>query len=279
MFENITGRSGARKPTFKQSLQAPVRLSGALLAAVLVQAVYTDGAQAADKEKTVAFTKENVFFELNHTDGDLGIHVLVDGDGWKELKIEDPNEDKILDIEVKGRLKKQGLTELFSESAEPSFDDLPPKKFFARFPEGTYRIKGETIDGKKMRGSAELTHVMPAPPGNIRVSGMALAKDCDKGPIPAAGKPVVISWDSVTQSHPDLGKKGSVKVVNYQVVVSREEPTSLSFSVDVPPATKQFEIPKDFIALDSGDGFKFEIVVKEASGNQTVLESCFQVKK
>lgn len=279
MFENITGQSGSRKLTFKQSLQASVCLTGALLAAVLVQAVYADAGHAADKKEAVAFTKENVFFELNHTDGDLGIHVLVDGDGWKELKIEDPDEDKILDIEVKGRLKKQGLTELFSESAEPSFDDLPPEEFFDRFPEGTYGIKGETIDGKKMRGSAELTHVMPAPPGNIRVSGMPLAKDCDKGPIPAASKPVVISWDPVTQSHPDLGKKAPVKVVNYQVVVSREEPTSLNFSVDVPPTTKQFEVPKDFIALDSGDGFKFEIVVKEASGNQTVLESCFQVKK
>ncbi len=38
-------------------------------------------------------------------------------------------------------------------------------------------------------------------------------------------------------------------------------------------------VPASFIAMDDGDGFKFEIVVREASGNQTVFESCFKVKE
>ena len=279
MFDDITRASGQRNPAVRPSRRAPAGVVAALLAAGLMIAGGVGTGHAADKGKAVAYTKQQVFFELNNTDGDLGIHVLADGDGWKDLEIDDPGGKKILDIEVKGRLKKQGLTELFSESAEPPFDELPPKEFFARFPEGTYKISGKTIDGKKMNGSATLTHVMPAPPGNVRVSGLGLAKDCDEGQVPTAGKPVVISWDPVTQSHPELGKKGPVKVTGYQVVVSREEPTGLNLYVDVPPTTKQFEVPKDFIAFDSGDGFKFEIVVREESGNQTVLESCFKVKK
>ena len=36
-----------------------------------------------------------------------------------------------------------------------------------------------------------------------------------------------------------------------------------------------FEIPEDFTAL--GDEFKFEIIVKTDTGNQTAIESCFEI--
>ena len=79
------------------------------------------------------YDEANLFFELNNTDGDLGIHALIDGEAWKKLKIEDPRGRKMLDIRVKGRLKRQGLTEIFFESAEPTFDELDPQDFFRRF--------------------------------------------------------------------------------------------------------------------------------------------------
>jgi hypothetical protein len=66
-------------------------------------------------------------------------------------------------------------------------------------------------------------------------------------------------------------------VVKYQVVVEREEPTLLVFSVDLPPDVTEIEVPAGFIAL--GDAFKFEILVREASGNQTAVESCFEIEK
>ncbi len=259
-----------------------VRLGAALPAAALALAVIGGtwllaGASGAGEQMPL-FTKSDVYFELNDSDGDLGIHARIDGDGWQRLAIDDPGKARILDVEVKGRLRAQGLTELFTESAEPSFDELAPKAFFARFPEGDYAITGTTIDGKKLRGTAALSHVMPAAPGNIRVSGHPAPTDCDEGPVPSAARPVVITWDPVTKSHAKLGKSGAVKVVKYELVVAREEPTSLVLGVDLPPDTKSFVVPAGFIAMDDGDGFKFEIVVREASGNQTVFESCFKVK-
>lgn len=258
------------------------RFATAVPAIVLALAL-TDGPGAqsqgsGDGDEKPSFSKSDVFFELNHTDGDLGIHARIDGDGWHRLAIDDPGKNRVLDIAVKGRLRMQGLTQLFTESAEPSFDELKPEDFFARFPEGVYAISGTTIEGDEMRGEGTLSHVMPAPPGNIRVSGQTMPMDCDEGPVPLAAKPVVITWNSVTRSHSKIGKSGSVKVVMYEVIVEREEPTSLTLAVDLPPTAKSYEVPAGFIAMDHGDGFKFEIVVREASGNQTVFESCFKVK-
>ncbi len=268
---SITARRHARRSV--------AALPAAVLAIAVTAAASAQTARAGDADERPSFSKSDIFFELNHTDGDLGIHARIDGDGWVRLAIDDPAKVRVLDIEVNGRLKMQGLTELFTESAEPSFDELAPKDFFRRFPEGNYAISGTTIAGRAMQGTAMLSHVMPAPPGNIRVSGQSLPMDCDDGPVPAAGMPVVVTWDPVTGSHPKLGKAGAVKVVNYELVVAREEPTSLVLKVDLPPTARSFEVPPGFIAMDSGDGFKFEIVVREASGNQTVFESCFKVKR
>ena len=143
--------------------------------------------------------------------------------------------------------------------------------------------KGARADPVK-RGDLLVDHIKSskvhaATPGNIRVSGHAAPMDCNEGPVPVAAKPVVITWDPVTRSHPEIGKSGTVKVTKYQMVIEREEPTSLVMSLDLPPAAKSFRVPAGLIAMDSGDGFKFEIVVRESSGNQTVFESCFKVQR
>ena len=91
--------------------------------------------------------------------------------------------------------------------------------------------------------------------------------------------PVVISWDPVTESHPELGEfSDELEVVKYEVIVEREEPELLELKVDLPPDVTSFEIPDDFLAFDSGDGFKFEVLVREESGNQTATESCFELE-
>ena len=81
-----------------------------------------------------------------------------------------------------------GLIELFTERAEPSFDELPPKEFFDRFPEGDHALLGATSEREKLRGMARLSHVMPTSPGNIRVSGLATHMDCDDGPPSAINR-------------------------------------------------------------------------------------------
>ncbi len=254
-------------------------LLGAAILLVAGLAAQTGQARGHDDDDEIPFDEANLFFELNNTDGDLGIHALIDGDAWKKLEIEDPNERTILKVSVKGRLKKQGLTEIFFESAEPTFDELSPEDFFKRFPAGTYEIEGETLEGEELESEVELTQVMPAPAGNVTISGVAAAEDCDADPLPEVSEPIVIRWDAVTESHPDLGAfSADIEIVKYQLVLEREEPELFELSVDLPPDVTEYEVSPDFIALDSGDGFKFEILVREASGNQTAIESCFELE-
>ncbi len=234
--------------------------------------------QAGDEDVETPFDEAQIFFELNNTDGDLGIHALIDGEAWKRLEIEDPRERRMLAVIVRGRLRRQGLTEIFFESAEPTFDELLPEEFFARFPEGTYEVEGLTLEGEELESETEVTHLMPAPPV-IRVNGVPAAEDCDEGPIPTAGAPVTISWDDVTLSHPDLGRRNEpVTVVNYEVVVEIDD-TPFKSNAILPPGQTSLTVPPEFIALiESGEDVKYEVLVGEESFNQTAFESCSELE-
>ena len=75
---------------------------------------------AQDDEEELEFEEAEVFFELNNTDGDLGIHALIDGGPWKLLEIHDVDDRNMLTVNARGRMRRQGLTEIFFESAEPT---------------------------------------------------------------------------------------------------------------------------------------------------------------
>lgn len=218
------------------------------------------------------FAEAQLFFELNHTDGDLGIHASIDGVPWTDLHIEGPGDRQLLNIVSAGRLRTQGPTQLFFESAEPSFDELPPADFFRRFPEGRYEIEGRTQGGDTIESTAVLSHVLAAPPENILVSGARAAESCDAENIPRVSPPVFIDWDPVTGSHPDIGKTGRITVSRCQLFVERE---GVKLSLDLPPDVTAFEVPTGVTRL--GSEFMFEIIVRTSTGNNTAVESCFEV--
>ena len=66
-----------------------------------------------------------IFFEINDTDGDGGIQVFLDGEGWDEMEMIGPDGDVMFRVVADSSVGLQGITELFFESAEPSFDDQP----------------------------------------------------------------------------------------------------------------------------------------------------------
>ena len=234
-------------------------------------------------DEEIPFDVAQIFFELNNTDGDLGIHALIDGEPWKRLKIEDVNERKILDVKVKGRLRRQGLTELFFESAEPTFDELPSQQFFARFPAGIYEIEGKTLEGEELESETLLTHVMPAPPAGVTVNGENArpADDtCDEENLPGVSGDVTVVWEQVTESHPDLGESDpDIEIIRYQVVAEWEDEDENVFvsSIDLPAPEDEdvpmsVTFPANFFSPDTE--VKFEVLVREASYNQTAVESC-----
>ncbi len=235
-------------------------------------------------DNEIPFSEAELFFELNNTDGDLGIHALIDGDPWKKLEIEDPRGRKMLNIRVKGRLQKQGLTEIFFESAEPTFDELFPQKFFKRFPAGEYEVEAKTLEGNELESEVTLTHVMPAPP-EPTVNALPAAQVCDtEDPgfdATVTSAPVTISWPAVTTSHPDPNGGGAgvqppvpVVIHNYEIEVEvLDNPFASKLTVILDPDQNSVTIPEEFIAL--GTEFKYEVFAREESFNQTATESCF----
>jgi len=262
---------------------------GTSVAALLAMPLAAIAEDDDDNDDEIEFAEAHVFFELNNTDGDLGIHALIDGEPWKRLKIEDQNERTILNIRVRSRLRRQGLTELFFESAEPPFSELTPAQFFARFPEGTYEIEGRTLEGDELESETDISHAMPAPP-NPTVNGEEVAVQCDDElpgyDAPTVGGDVVIAWAPVTHTHPALGdpqNSDDITIINYEVVVEAEleTPEGEEFvsvlSVRLPPDVTEMTIPAEF--LEQTDTFKYEVLAREESWNQTAIESCFLLEE
>lgn len=227
---------------------------------------------ARQAARSQPFAVAELFFELNDTDGDLGIHAAIDGGVWTSLEVEGPQDRDLLAIASKGRLFSQGLTQLAFESAEPSFDELDPATFFRRFPEGVYEIEALAQGGGTFRSKVRLSHVLAAP-AEATVSGLPAAESCDADVLPEVAAPVLIDWDPVTESHPDIGTAGPVRIVRYQFFVDQG---ATHLSLDLPPTVTEFEIPASITT--AGGVFKFEIIARTSTGNNTAVESCFRMR-
>jgi hypothetical protein len=250
------------------------RLKLALLGLVLLSARPSTQSPAAVNASKGGqpFDQAALFFELNHTDGDLGIHATLDGAAWTSLQIVRPGSGALLDIAARGGLGAQGLTEFSFESAEPSFEALTPKALFQRFPEGRYNIVARSLEGGRLSSVVTLSHIMPAPPGNVLINGMKAAERCGGSPTTVRA-PVKIDWDPVTRSHPEIGANGAVEITRYQLFV---EGIETNLSVDLPPTVTEFDVPRSVTGVD--ETLKFEIIARSSSGNNTAVESCFMVR-
>ena len=249
-----------------------------LLAALPLTAVNAVTPDEDDDDDELKFEETFIFFELNDTDGDLGIHGKVDGDEWKRIRIEDPNERVIMRVRAAGKLRRHGITELFFESAEPTFDELDPAKFFKRFPAGEYEVEGITVDGEEIEGEWTVSHVIPAAPVAIVVGAESPEYDEEEEEfgcwtLDSDLDDVVIAWSTDISHHAELGIPGEVSVVNFEVVVEVDE-TPWNSSIILPPEATEYEVSDEI--LDLADEIKFEVLVRADSYNQTAMESCFE---
>jgi hypothetical protein len=214
----------------------------------------SDGGAAA---KPLRLSEATMIIEVNATDGDAGLQVFLDAEPWTRMAVFDPKGRKVLDLDASGRLNRFGLTELFSESNEPEFSEMSLRKFKQRFPAGTYRFRGTTVEGRKLIGSARFSHRTPAGPDIT---------------APAAGATVSESG-VVAQWSPGRQPSG-VQIVGYRVIVERDDPLRV-FNVDLPASQTSVTIPVEF--LEPGTEYKLEIQAIEKSGNQTISEQSFKV--
>ena len=215
-----------------------------------------------DDEEEIPFGAVRIIFETNASDGDAGIQVFLDGEPWNEVEIENPCGEEIFKVKGRGALNGFGLTELFFESNEPPFDEVPLAEVLALFPEGKYEFEGETVDGKELEGEAVLTHVIPA--GPEIVTPLSFSED----PPMVDPDNTVIEWDPVTTTLTGSG----LEIAGYQVVVHAEE-SGLNFSVHLPATATIVTIPPEFLEDDAE--YTFEVLAIEVSGNQTITEGEF----
>jgi hypothetical protein len=239
-----------------------VALLAALAAAASAVAVAAPGGGDASeraKKKPIPYEINDLFIETNATDGDIGLQLLADVDEWDKFTLRDPKGRKLMmKAKTKGRLRSWGLTELFWETAEPEFSEVPLREFKKRFPAGKYRFRGRSVDGRRIVGSDRLTHVIPA--------GPVITSPSKNEEVSANN--LTVSWEPVT-------KPAGVDIVTYQVIVLQEpvEVVTLNLGADV----TSVKIPSEALTPGASDT-KVEVLAKERSGNQTISEVPFSVK-
>jgi hypothetical protein len=215
---------------------------------------------AGRSKEPIPLDDASMIVEVNATEGDAGIQVFFDGEPWDSMTISGPRgtrSRKLLRIDAAGRLRGHGLTELFSESSEPPFSELPLATFKRRFPEGVYRFAGHTIEGTRLVGTAKLSHDIPRGPRIVAPAEGALI---DRNHA-------VASWRRGRQP-------ARVEIVAYRAIVERDHPVRV-FSVDLPASVTSVTIPPEFLQRNAG--YMFELQAIEASGNITFSETHFEV--
>ena len=229
----------------------------ATLALIVGVATASSSPRVRGAAKPIRLADASMIVEINATDGDAGLQVFLDGEPWRRMTLTAPNDRQILAVNTKTRLRNHGLTELFSESSEPSFKELPLNKFKRLFPEGRYAFRGVTIEGDPLVGKARLSHDFP--------DGPQIVAPVEGSTVPPG--PVVADWNEVPEPT-------GINVVGYRAIVEREDPLRV-FSVDLPASVTSVTVPAEFI--ESGTEYKLEVQAIEASGNQTLTEIPFMV--
>jgi hypothetical protein len=208
--------------------------------------------------KPIPLAAATLIVEVNGTDGDAGLQFFLDGEPWNSMTISDPTGRVVVDVDAEGRLKDWGLTELFSESNEPPFTEVPLAEFKARFPEGRYTFVGETIEGEKLVGTARLSHDIPVEP--------EITAPADGATVDRQG--VVARWTPAAQP-------AGIDIVGYRVIVTREDPLR-AYQVELPASARMVPIPAVFLQSDTE--YELEIQAIDKSGNWTFATSFFSVR-
>ena len=243
----------------------------AVVAALVLAAAAPPLAKATDFDDddrgvpVVPLKDARLKIEFNSTDRDVGVQLFIDADQWKSMDVFDPQGRLILRTTTRGSMARQGGTELFMESGEPSLDDVPLDVFLKRFPPGDYRIVGKGIKGERLVGVAKFTHNIPA--GPVLVSPVEGAVVNPHG--------LVVAWQKV-------GPANGSPIIGYQVLVVRPDTglralPKVILDVMMPPDATGMAVPPGFLLPDST--YVWEVLAIESGGNQTLTVGHFRTSK
>ena len=204
----------------------------------------TTAPTAEAAKKPLRYEDHELFIETNATDGDAGLQQELDGEDWRSTKLRDKKGRALVDVRAKGKLRNFGLTELFFEAAEPSFDEFPFRKFKKRFPEGKYTWRGQTVEGRKLVGSDRLSHLVP--------DGPVITFPTEGAQVDPDG--FTITWEPVTTP-------AGVEIVRYIVIVDQE---TRSVELELDGSATSADIPGQ--VLEPGTELGGEVLAKDRNG-------------
>jgi hypothetical protein len=223
------------------------------------------------------FPIADIFFELNATDRDVGVHVFLDAHSWEEVRILGPAGQLLMQVNPRGNMRRIGLSELFFEGDEPSLAEVPFSRFLTLIPAGEYTFLGTTTEGVQLRSTDPLTTELPCP---VAITFPAPDEEIDYDEL-------VIRWRaSPGIFDPDrrICAPGEVDLVAYQVTVVMENdlwPFKREFAVHLPRGARSVPVPPAFLkqgALLPDTLFTIEVLAIEDTGNKTFAAREFAVE-
>ncbi len=248
-----------------------VALAMVVAGSLVLVSGHTVAASAATRKKpgaSIPFKDARIKFEINATDGDGGMQIFVDADEWKSLEIRDPNGKMVFESRTRGAFGKNGGTELFLETGEPAFTELPLPELLERFPAGVYTFRAKGLEGERMTGTATLTHNLPDGP---HLMAPLQQGPLQQGPLQDPNNTTLV-WEPVP---PPNGSP----IVAYQVLVVNPSTglpavPKVTLDVHMPPTATRLIVPQGFLRPDTE--YEWEVLAIEAGGNQTLSSSFFK---
>ncbi len=218
--------------------------SAPMLAALALSALCTPA--WASNHNCQSFEELLIRLERNHTDGDAEVVLFAktEVDGLKNLFVHAPGGRRIAGFQ--GSRRGVGIREFLLESAEPPRLQL----VLEWFPEGRYSVRGTTVGGECVRGTARLSHTV-APFTQIL--------------SPAAG--AVVAIDQLTLSW--VAVPGAVL---YVIEIDNED-LEVVHSFELFPPTTSLAVPAAL--LTPGSAYLAAVTAVAPSGNRTSVEVAF----
>lgn len=222
---------------------------------------------------TIELDEARFIFEVNNTDGDIGVQLILDSEPFDSIKGFNPDGQLFFDMQGKNSLKDLGLTENFFESNEPLFRgpeaEITIEEMLDMFPEGEYELQGMTVDGMKLEGTATLSHVIPCGPVITSPVG---------NPDPDN---TVIAWnDVITEIDHETGEcvsSDDIDIIAYEVIVENDDTIQKVFDVLLPGSANSITVSPEFLDFDTE--YDLEVIAIQSNdgefGNQTITESDF----
>jgi len=217
------------------------------VAGLAAAALTLSPALAASGGADVPFETASVRFEQNATDGDVEVVFEIKGgdEGLTKLVVVAPDGRTIADFTAPDA-STLGIRQFEIESPEPR--DVATLK--AAYPEGAYTFSGATVSGEALRGTARLSHALPATVSSLRPG----------------------DEDEVSAEDPRISWAPRDDVAAWIVEIEQDE-LGVNLTATLPGSATSFVVPDGF--LRPGTGYDLGIGAVAAGGNISYVEISF----